>query len=189
MSLPVVLGIALALAMDAFAVAVAGGVSATTDRWRPTLRLAWHFGLFQSMMTAIGWVVGLAFRSLIERFDHWAAFALLAAVGGHMIVESRRSPDGERRRADPTKGLSLVMLSVATSVDALAVGLSFAVLGAAVAAPAAVIGVVAATMTVLGMRLGRAIGRREWIAQWAEAAGGLVLLGIGVNILREHGVF
>ena len=123
-----ILAIAVALAMDAFAVAVATGVSLKHVSFRQTFRLSWHFGLFQAIMPVIGWSAGLTIRSFIEQYDHWVAFGLLAFVGGHMIKEAFQPETEKIQKKDPTKGWSLVMLSVATSIDALAVGFSMSML-------------------------------------------------------------
>ena len=135
------LGIALGLAMDAFAVAVAAGLALGEVSARQTFRLAWHFGFFQFMMPVVGWLAGLTVERWIAAGGHWVAAGLLGLIGGRMIYEALR---GERdgARGDPTKGLSLVVLSVATSVDALAVGLSLGVLGIGIWHPAVVIGAV-----------------------------------------------
>ena len=187
MSLFGLLGIAVALAMDAFAVALATGVSLPRVTGRHTFRLAWHFGFFQAMMPILGWLGGMTVRSYIESYDHWLAFMLLGFVGGRMIVESLGHKAEDKKTADPTRGLTLIILSVATSIDALAVGLSLAVLKITVWFPAMVIGLVAAGFTALGLHLGRTLGRASRLGAYAEFIGGLVLLGIGVNILREHG--
>ena len=127
MSLQTIFLIAVALAVDAFAVALAAGVSLPRITVRHTFRLSWHFGLFQAMMNVFGWMAGLSFRGVIESFDHWIAFALLSSVGLRMIKEALHD-GGEENKSDPTRGRTLVMLSIATSIDSLAVGLSFAVL-------------------------------------------------------------
>ncbi len=189
MSILQVVFIAVALAMDAFAVAVAAGISFRTVSWRRTLRLSWHFGFFQAAMPVAGWCAGLTIRTLIERFDHWVAFALLAFVGGHMIKESFKKEERKANRPDPTRGWTLVLLSIATSIDALAVGLSLAVLGVAVWFPAAVIGVTAAICTAAGLHLGHTAGSSTLLGNYAELTGGTVLVLLGLNILREHGVF
>lgn len=189
MDLSTVLMISLALAVDAFAVALAAGISLPWVGKRHTFRLAWHFGLFQAGMNLIGWGAGLTVRSLIEDFDHWLAFALLAFVGGRMIVEALSLKDEGAADKDPTRGRTLVMLSVATSIDSLAVGLSFAVLKIAVWFPALIIGVVASVLTGIGLHLGRVVGSASRLGSKVEIAGGLVLIAIGVRILYEHGVF
>jgi putative Mn2+ efflux pump MntP len=177
--------IAVALAMDAFAVAVATGVSLKAVNPRQTFRLSWHFGLFQAMMPVIGWYLGLTVREYIEAYDHWIAFALLAYIGVNMIREA--FDDDEDRHGDPTKGMTLVILSVATSIDALAVGLSLSMLGLSVWWPALVIGLVALILTAAGLHLGKTVARAQRIARYSELAGGAVLIAIGLKILLEHG--
>jgi putative Mn2+ efflux pump MntP len=184
MNLIVLLGIALGLAMDAFSVAIGVSVALGGTDARQTFRLAWHFGLFQALMPIIGWVAGSSFRPLIESWDHWLAFLLLMVVGGRMIFDSI-SPNGDRPQpADPTRGWSLIVLSVATSIDALAVGLSFAALGVRVWIPAAVIGLTASTMTLIGTFGGRALGIR--FGSRMAVIGGIVLVAIGVWIVIDH---
>jgi putative Mn2+ efflux pump MntP len=180
----ILLGIALGLAMDAFAVAIGVGISLGGASRRQVLRLAWHFGLFQGLMPVIGWAAGTTVRPLIESWDHWLAFVLLSVVGGRMILEALRDGPPETRRADPTLGWSLVGLSLATSIDALAVGLSFAALGVRVLVPALVIGLTAALMTTLGTVGGRQLGLR--FGNRMAAIGGLVLIVIGCWIVYEH---
>ena len=189
MDLLSVILIALALAADAFVVALATGVCLPRIGARRTFRLAWHFGLFQAGMNLIGWAGGLTFRTLIESFDHWLAFGLLLLVGGHMIREALRRRDERCIRADPTRGWSLIMLSVATSLDSLAVGLSFAVLKIEVWLPALIIGLIAALLTGVGLHLGRLVRDTSRLGTAAEVIGGLVLIGIGLSILHGHGVF
>jgi len=170
--------------MDAFSVAIAVSIALGGTSRRQTFRLAWHFGLFQALMPVIGWAAGIAVRPWIERWDHWLAFVLLSIVGGRMIFESLRVDNGESTRTDPTRGWSLVVLSIATSIDALAVGLSFAALGVQVWIPAAIIGITAAVMTLLGTLGGRALGAR--FGSRMAAVGGVVLVAIGAWILFEH---
>jgi len=175
-----ILGIALALAMDAFSVAVAAGVSLPDVTGRHVFRLAWHFGLFQFLMPVIGWAGGRAASGWLERFDHWIAFGLLGGSGVKMVRESV-SKDEEAPRSDPTRGFSLVLLSVATSIDALAVGVSLALLDVTIVIPSLIIGFVCGLMTILGIRLGRQIGLL--LGKRIECVGGLVLIGVGVRIL------
>jgi len=175
--------IALALAMDAFAVAMAAGVALHPVSKRQLFRLGFHFGLFQGLMPIIGWLAGLSLQSLISAYDHWLAFGLLSFVGGKMIFEAFHD-DEEKQKTDPTRGATMVMLSVATSIDALAVGLSLALIGVNIWTPALVIGLTASTLTVAGMLLGAKIGM-IW-GKRVEVLGGLVLIGIGVKILVEH---
>lgn len=180
-------GIAVALAMDAFAVALGAGLTLERLTGRHLFRLGFHFGLFQGFMPVLGWVAGMTVQHWISAYDHWIAFGLLAFVGGKMIREALGGDDEEGTPADPTRGWSLIMLSVATSIDALAVGLSLAMLGVSIWTPAAVIGLVCAVLTVVGMLLGRRIGG-IW-GKRVEIFGGIVLVGIGLKILLEHTVF
>jgi putative Mn2+ efflux pump MntP len=178
------IGIALGLAMDAFAVSIAVSVALGGTSRRQTFRLAWHFGLFQALMPIIGWIAGRSVRPLIESWDHWLAFALLTVVGGRMIFEALRGDGRDPRRSDPTRGWSLVVLSVATSIDALAIGLSFAALGVEVWIPAAVIGLTAGALTLVGTLGGRALGNR--FGSRMAIAGGILLIVIGGWIVSQH---
>jgi putative Mn2+ efflux pump MntP len=178
------LGIAVGLAMDAFAAAIAISVGLGRLSVRQTFRLAWHFGLFQAMMPVVGWFGGMSVERWISTWDHWLAFGLLALVGGRMLASGLRRDRKEASRLDPTRGLTLVVLSVATSIDALAVGLSFAALGVRIWLPSAVIGVTAALLTVVGTALGSRLGGR--FGRWMEVLGGLLLIAIGVRIVFTH---
>jgi putative Mn2+ efflux pump MntP len=180
---------AFALAMDAFAVSIASGVNLKKVSLRQTFRLSFHFGFFQALMPVIGWSGGLTVRSLIEQYDHWVAFLLLALVGGHMIREAFHKDQEKKEKSDPTKGITLLILSVATSIDALAVGLSLSILNISIWFPALIIGIVAALATAIGLHIGKRVGASSHISQYAECIGGIVLLLIGVRILYEHGVF
>jgi putative Mn2+ efflux pump MntP len=179
------LALACALAMDAFAVAIVTGLTLNLMTRRHVFRLAFHFGLFQALMPALGWLAGTAVYSFISSFDHWVAFGLLALVGGKMLWGALRKQEDSRLSSnDPTSGCSLVVLSLATSIDALAVGLSLAMLGSPIVVPALVIGIVAASFTAVGMVLGRRIGS-IWGPR-VEVLGGLILIGIGIKIVIEH---
>lgn len=186
MSALTLIGVAFGLAMDAFAVSIGVGLTLGRVDGRQTFRLAWHFGLFQALMPAIGWLAGLSIERWISPVDHWIAFLLLAGIGGKMIHEALRDRDvaEERDLCDPTRGMSLVILSVATSIDALAVGLSLGLLRQDIWYPAIVIGLVAGAMTVIGLQLGQRFG--ALLGKRMEVVGGLVLIGIGVKILVEH---
>jgi putative Mn2+ efflux pump MntP len=177
------LGIAVGLAMDAFAVAIVTGLNMPRVTPRHVFRIAFHFGLFQFIMPVLGWLVGKEVASRIGLFDHWIAFALLAFVGGKMLHQAW-TEHKTVSRADPTRGMMLVTLSVATSIDALAVGMSFAFLHMSIWFPSAVIGVVTAVLSAIGMTGGSRFGAR-W-GRWAEAVGGCVLLFIGGKILVSH---
>ncbi len=180
------IAVAVALAMDAFAVAIGTGATMQKVGARQTFRMSWHFGVFQALMPVVGWSLGWAVRDAIEAYDHWLAFALLAFVGGRMILEAFQEPAGKPRK-DPTRGAALIMLSIATSIDALAVGLSMAVLDLSIWLPAAIIGVVAAGFTAAGLHIGVWVARARRLSRYAGVLGGLVLLGIGLKILLQHG--
>ena len=186
-----ILGIAVALAMDAFAVAIATGVTLRRVSFRQTFRLSWHFGLFQALMPVIGWFLGASIQNYIDSYAHWVAFFMLALVGGNMLREAIVADDDqpEEERKDATRGLNLVMLSVATSIDALAVGLSMSMLKISIFYPALVIGIVAGLFTICGLHLGKKVAGLSILSTWAEITGGLVLWIIGLNILRDNGVF
>lgn len=184
MDLLTLLGLATALAMDAFAVALSAGLTLPQLTRRHLFRFGFHFGLFQALMPVLGWAAGRGLRSTIESYDHWIAFALLATVGLRMCFGALKNSEEDSGSSDPTRGWSLIMLSIATSIDALAVGLSLALLGNPIIIPALIIGLVCAILTLAGMLLGRKLG-----ASWGpgvEFVGGLILLAIGTKILIEH---
>jgi putative Mn2+ efflux pump MntP len=184
-----VFAVAFALAMDAFAVSIAAGVALQKITLRHTARLAWHFGFFQFAMPVIGWSAGSAVRFFFETYNHWIAFVLLLLVGGNMIREAFQNQGEKPQDKDPTRGLSLVLLSVATSIDALAVGLSFSVLGESIWFPAVIIGIVAALFTGAGIHIGNRLGEATRLGRCADISGGLVLIAIGFTILYKNGVF
>ncbi len=169
--------------------AIATGVTLKTVNSRQTFRLAWHFGLFQFLMPIIGWTIGSTVYKVVEKIDHWVAFSVLFFIGIKMILGVLKSEDGKIKTNDPTKGGTMVMLSVATSLDALAVGLSISLLKISMWKPALIIGIIAFTFTAIGIHLGRIVGANFKLDKYAEIIGGLVLIAIGVRILFEHGVF
>jgi putative Mn2+ efflux pump MntP len=175
--------LALGLAMDAFAVSIAAGLLLARVTARHTFRMAFHFGLFQFLMPVAGWCAGRWISGWVSAWDHWIALVLLSYVGGKMLWESRKGePSGDAR--DPTRGWMLVTLSIATSVDALAVGFSLAMLEVSIWFPSLVIGLVAATLSAVGILFGGRIGAR-W-GRGALIAGGAVLILIGLKICVDH---
>jgi putative Mn2+ efflux pump MntP len=178
------IAVACALAMDAFAVAIVSGLALNPLTVRHVFRLAFHFGLFQALMPVIGWAAGTAVYGYISAADHWVAFGLLAFVGGRMIWGALHEDREKRTLNDPTSGWTLVLLSIATSIDALAVGLSLAMIGSAIIIPAIMIGLTAAAFTVTGMLLGSRIGSL-W-GRRVEALAGIILVAIGTKIVIEH---
>ena len=186
-----ILGIAIELAMDAFAVAIATGISLRQVNFRQGFRLSFHFGLFQALMPVIGWFLGSAIQTYVEQYAHWLAFGLLALVATNMLWEAITTDEEEEdlEPRDATRGIRLVTLSVATSIDALAVGLSMSMLKLPILLPAIIIGIVAVGFTLFGLLLGNKIANLPRLSTLAEVTGGIVLWLIGFNILREHGVF
>ena len=190
MELTEIIAIALALSVDAFAVAVATGVSLKKINLRNNFRMAWHFGLFQALMPACGWYVGYFIHNWVESYDHWIAFFMLVFVAQGMVRGPFQEKADKEKIKDPTKGISLIILSIATSIDALAIGLSLSMLKVSIWIPALIIGIITCFITAGGMYLGkyfRIAGNK--LSSYAEIAGGLILIIIGINILREHGVF
>ena len=182
MSFIEVLLLGVSMAVDAFAVCLAAGSYPSLHGPRPVFRLAFHFGLFQFLMPVIGWLAGSTVEPFIRDIDHWVAFVLLAFVGGRMIYGAQNA---ERKiAADPSRGWTLVLLSIAVSIDALAVGLSLGVLGISVGYPALFIGISTAALSLVGLRLGETAGRR--LGKPVEIVGGLVLIAIGVRIVVQH---
>lgn len=178
-----VLLIAVGLAMDACVVSAGAGASGRSTGHRASFRLGFHFGLFQFLMPIIGWFAGSFVASAIAAVDHWIAFAILAAVGGHMIKGGLQADD-EAKPGDPSRGWPLILLSIATSLDALAVGFSLAMIGVDIWFPAVVIGVVTAALSVAGLHLGTRLGAR--FGHRMEVLGGGILVLVGVRIVVEH---
>lgn len=183
MDLLTIFFLAMGLSMDAVAVAMASGCAASEVEIRPALRMAFLFGFFQMLMPLIGWLAGLSFKRVIASFDHWLAFVLLLIIGGKMIRAARRPKDCGAR----TNLLSLPVLlglAVATSIDALAVGLSFSMLAVDIIVPVLIIGLVTFSLSFLGVLAGHKFG--SWLAGKMEILGGLILIAIGSKILLAH---
>lgn len=180
--------LAMALAMDCFTVSIVSGVIMRRYVMSVTLRMALLFGLFQALMPFAGWLATSRFSGYIESVDHWIAFALLAVLGGKMIKDS--FDDEEDAHFDPTKLSSQLLFSVATSIDALAVGISFACLGyknvSQLTVPLIIIGVCSFVMSVVGNALGIMCGKTVVKRLKPELVGGTILLLIGFRILYEH---
>ncbi len=179
--------IALGLAMDAFAVSLSSGVMIKEKRVKHALIFGACFGLFQFAMPVLGWLLGTTFAGYITSFDHWIAFSLLLFIGVKMLVEAlRKKKDGEP--PDGTKSIlrpgNMLLLGLATSIDALAVGVSFAVMDQNVWISSAVIGAVAFILSAAGIFIGERLGKA--FGKAAGIFGGLVLIAIGVKILLEH---
>ena len=175
--------LALALSLDASAVALAATAAGRVNDRRAAFRLSFHFGLFQFLMPVVGWAAGTQIQPYIAPFDHWVAFGLLAFVGVRMIKASAGDASFDEP-TDPSRGWVLVTLAIATSIDALAVGLGLAALRVSVWYPSVVIGVITMLMTTLAIYWGRMAGR--WLGARAQLVGGLVLIIIGIRIVVSH---
>lgn len=179
--------LSVALAMDCFTVSITSGLIQRRLVVRTMLVTAFMFGLFQALMPMIGWLGISSFSSVLERWDHWIAFGLLAFLGGRMILNGFKT-DEEEKTFDPAKFSTTLTMAVATSIDALAVGLSFGVSGydtfAGILFPVIIIGIGSFLFSVAGFMIGAFAGRR--INFPVEIIGGIILLGIGIKILVEH---
>lgn len=173
--------IAIGLAMDAFAVSIAKGISVNHNRRRSAILLASLFGGFQALMPVIGWLAGLGLRDIIMGIDHWIAFGLLGIIGAKMIYDSTKNEDGKEE--DITLFIALT-LAVATSIDALMVGLSFAFLEESILIPILIIGIVTFALSLVGFKFGSGMGRV--FGKKIKVLGGLILIFIGIRILAEH---
>lgn len=178
--------LAVSLAIDCFTVSITSGIILHRIRWGIFLKMAFLFGLFQAAMPFLGWLGASRFNHLIETYDHWIAFALLAFLGIRMIREHFK--DEEERSFDPTRMKAILTLAVATSIDALAVGISFAFTGfrtlSSLLYPLTAIGIASFVISLAGSLIGVFFGKRFNLR--VEIFGGLVLIGIGVKILFEH---
>jgi len=177
--------ISFALAMDAFAVSIASGSHRFMRNRRSAIRLAFHLGLFQFIMPVIGWYIGSGISNIVNSFSQWLAFGLLLIIGIKMIFESFQS-DSEftHKSSDPSKGGSLIMLSIATSIDAFGVGLSLAFLNINIWYSASIIGFITASLSIIGIIIGNKLGSK--FGKKMEIAGGILLILIGLRILFTH---
>ena len=182
MSLIEIFLIGIGLAMDAFAVAVCKGLSMKKLDFKKTIIIALYFGLFQALMSLIGFYLGATFESLVTSIDHWIAFGLLGFIGGNMI---RESFNGESDNCnDNVDFKTMIVLAIATSIDALAIGITFAFLQTNISLAVLIIGVVTFALSLLGVKIGNKFGDKY--ESKAEVMGGLILVIIGVKILLEH---
>lgn len=183
MNLLMTLFVAVSLALDAFAVAVTSGIAVKESKLIHGLKIGVFFGSFQGIMPILGWMGGSIFKDFIAGIDHWIAFSLLCLIGIHMIIESVRVEHGKRDIHSLGLGV-LLLLSVATSVDALAVGFGFAFLQIAILRTAFIIGVVTFILTFVGYYVGNKLG--HFLENRVRILGGIILIGIGIKILIEH---
>jgi manganese efflux pump family protein len=182
MDLITIILIAVGLAMDAFAVSIAKGITVTHSRRKTALILASFFGGFQMLMPVIGWFAGLSLKDIIMGVDHWIAFGLLTFIGAKMIYDTTKKDDGKQE--ETVKLSSVLTLAVATSIDALMVGLSFAFLQTSILEPILIIGVITFGLTIIGFFFGCSIGKL--FGSRIKILGGIILILIGLRILVEH---
>jgi len=173
--------IALGLAMDAFAVSITSGLTIKQLKINHALQIASFFGLFQAVMPIIGWLAGLSLRDFISSIDHWIAFVLLGFIGCKMVYESVKM---EESKSNPLNIVVLLILSVVTSIDALAVGITFAFLKVSIVTPIILIGIITFILSFIGVYIGDRFGRL--FEKKIEILGGIILIGIGIKILIEH---
>jgi len=183
MDLLTIILIAFGLAMDAFAVSIIDGSAYKRLHVKHAFRIAFLFGLFQALMPLIGALAGLTIKEYIADYDHWIAFGLLAGVGGKMIYESFKI-EPEKTDAQPANGVVLLILSIATSIDALAVGITLPLLNVPLIIAISIIGLITFILSYLGVYIGQKFG--HFFESRIEIVGGVVLIAIGVKILLEH---
>jgi putative Mn2+ efflux pump MntP len=186
MELLTIMCVAVALALDALAVSIVSGAAYKQLKIKHALRIALFFGLFQAFMPLVGALAGLSVKGHIANYDHWIAFALLNAVGGKMIYESLKIRP-EKQSFDPSRIFVLLTLSLATSIDALAVGVTLSLLVASLTIAVVIIGIVTFVLSFLGVIIGKKIG--HFFESKIEALGGLVLIALGLKILLQHVLF
>lgn len=177
--------IAIGLAMDAFVVSLTIGMNSNKkDKLKFALKAGLYFGGFQALMPLAGWIAGIGFKEYIEKFDHWVAFILLAAIGGKMLIEAFKSDDEGEEEIKEYSNKRFVILAIATSIDALAVGVSFAFLSVYIPTAIAIIGIVTLIICIIGVFIGDILGKV--FQSKAEIIGGFILIVIGIKILIEH---
>lgn len=182
MDIYIILLIALGLSIDSFAVSVANGLSIKNISLLDKLKISFSLSIFQAIMPLIGWFAGIGVSEYIKKFDHWIAFILLVFIGLKMIYESLLK--NELKESNTIKTSTLIAQSIATSIDAFAVGISFAFLNIEIVIPVIIIGIVTFFASIIGLQIGKYVGIR--FGNYIEIFGGVVLIGIGIKILVEH---
>ena len=182
MGISEIIFISASLAMDAFAVSICKGLSMKKLDWKKAFIIALYFGAFQGLMPVIGYFLGATFSDLVTSIDHWIAFALLSIIGGNMIKES--FDDEEEKRNDNVDFKTMIVLAIATSIDALAVGITFAFLKTNIVLSVVLIGIISFVISLLGVNIGNKFGDK--FQNKAELSGGIILILIGLKILLEH---
>ena len=179
-----IIGIGIGLAMDAFAVSVVCGAVFRQLRILHALRMALFFGAFQSLMPLLGYAAGKTFEGVIGAYDHWVAFVLLVVVGGKMVVEAFKIEEVEKKPADPSSLIALLVLSIATSIDALAVGFTLSLVTHSIGLAVSLIGIITFGLSYAGYAIGKRVG--HIFENKIEILGGLILIAIGLKILIQH---
>lgn len=174
--------IAVGLAMDAFAVSICKGLSMKNMKWKSAVIIALYFGIFQALMPVIGFLLGSTFSVLVQKVDHWIAFGLLSIIGLNMIKES--TDDELEKRNDSIDVKTMLILAVATSIDALAIGVTFSFFEVNILLAITVIGVITFALSIIGVVIGNKFGDK--LQNKAELLGGIILIGMGLKILLEH---
>lgn len=182
MSFIEILLIGIGLAMDAFAVSVGKGLSMKKMNWNKAIIVGLYFGIFQGLMPIIGYFLGYSFESLVSQIDHWIAFFLLGAIGSNMIREALKKDEEDRNDSIAFKGM--IVLAIATSIDALTIGITFAFLQVNIFTSALIIGIITFLISVLGVKIGNKFGSKY--ESKSEVIGGLILILMGLKILFEH---
>lgn len=182
MNLYEIILISIGLAMDAFAVSICKGLSMKKINWKSTLIIAIYFGLFQAIMPVFGYLLGSSFSVIVQKIDHWIAFILLAIIGGNMIKESK--DDETEKRNDKVDFKTMIILAIATSIDALAVGVTFAFFKVNIILSISIIGLITFILSFVGVIIGNKFGDK--FQNKAEFTGGIILIFIGLKILLEH---
>jgi len=186
LTLPTLIFIAIALAMDSFAASISTGSVLKHFHLKAMSKISFLFALFQGTMPVIGWFAGNSFEEYISDYDHWIAFILLSAIGGKMIHEALWGND-DSTYLDPHSFKKMAALAIATSIDALALGISFSILDVDITYPAFIIGLVTFIFSFAGLTIGVKVGNR--FGSKVEIVGGLILIAIGLKVLLEHTVF
>jgi putative Mn2+ efflux pump MntP len=182
-----ILLLGVSLSMDAFAVSICKGLSMKKLNWKKAIIIGLYFGVFQALMPVIGYFLGTTFQSLVTSIDHWIAFVLLVLIGGNMIREAI-SEDESQNCNDNVDFKTMIVLAIATSIDALAVGITFAFLDVNVPIAVSLIGITTFIISLIGVKIGNKFGNKY--ENKAQVAGGVILILIGLKILLEHlGIF
>jgi len=183
MNIITIIFIAIGLAMDAFAVSISRGITIKNERFKNALKIALFFGSFQAIMPILGWFTGYNLREYISNIDHWVAFGLLCLIGCKMIYESTKR-GSNKKKSNNMNIYVLLILSIATSIDALAVGVSFAFLEIIIWTPVIIIGLITFVLSFVGVYIGNKLG--HFFKNKIGIVGGLILIGIGIKILVDH---